>query len=92
MLNEKNKVKTIYACEFYGFGYVALENAERCEQYCYTHGSCSAEIIAAPAGVFSSVSVIGNSSLLKRFAFGNMTYMVRASTLDESNDEIRGRR
>ncbi len=41
----RNKEKTIFRCEFCGFGYGALEDAERCEQYCHTHGSCSPEIM-----------------------------------------------
>ena len=40
-----NKGKTIYRCELCGFGYSAIEIAERCEQYCHIHGSCSPEIM-----------------------------------------------
>jgi len=40
-----NNGKTIYRCELCGFGYSAIEIAERCEQYCHIHGSCSPEIM-----------------------------------------------
>jgi hypothetical protein len=29
--------QTIYECEICRFGYLELETAERCEQYCYSH-------------------------------------------------------
>jgi hypothetical protein len=46
MVNElKGKRETVYLCEICGFGYGDLDTAERCEQYCDTHGSCSLEII-----------------------------------------------
>ncbi len=41
----ENKGTTIFRCEFCGFGYSDLDNAERCEQYCHIHGSCSPEIM-----------------------------------------------
>jgi hypothetical protein len=45
LVNELDKKgKMIYICELCGFGYADLEMAERCEQYCYTHGSSSIEI------------------------------------------------
>lgn len=45
MVNElKRKGETIFLCELCGFGYRDLETAERCEQYCYTHSSCSPKI------------------------------------------------
>lgn len=46
MVNEfRKKGQIVYLCEACGFGYKDLENAERCEQYCDTHGSCSLEIM-----------------------------------------------
>jgi hypothetical protein len=33
-----------YICELCGFGYRSVETAERCEEYCDLHGSCSPEI------------------------------------------------
>ena len=45
MVNElRKKGQTVYLCEACGFGYEDLDTAERCEQYCDTHGSCSLEI------------------------------------------------
>jgi hypothetical protein len=45
MVNElRRKSATVYTCELCGFGYRDLETAERCEQYCDMHGSCSIEI------------------------------------------------
>jgi len=45
MVDEMKKGgKTIYLCELCGFGYADLETAERCEEYCDLHGSCSLEI------------------------------------------------
>jgi len=41
-LNRKGAI--VYTCELCGFGYRELETAERCEEYCDTHGSCSPEI------------------------------------------------
>jgi len=40
----KRKNEIVYLCELCGFGYRDLETAEKCEQYCDTHGSCSPEI------------------------------------------------
>ncbi len=40
----KRKGETVYTCELCGFGYEDLETAERCEQYCDIHGTCSIEI------------------------------------------------
>jgi len=37
--------RTVYQCELCLFGYRDLEDAERCEQYCATHESCSPEIM-----------------------------------------------
>ena len=38
MVNETKCIgQTIYECEICGLGYLELETAERCEQYCYTH-------------------------------------------------------
>ncbi len=36
--------KTVYLCEICRLGYRDLETAERCEQHCYSHASCSLEI------------------------------------------------
>jgi hypothetical protein len=45
MVNEfERKVGTVFQCELCGFGYQDLDTAERCEEYCNTHGSCSPEI------------------------------------------------
>ena len=38
------KGHTIYQCELCDFGYGDLETAERCEQYCYSHGKPSLKI------------------------------------------------
>ncbi len=40
----KRKNETVYLCELCGFGYGDLDTAEKCEQYCDTHGSCSLQI------------------------------------------------
>jgi hypothetical protein len=40
----KRKGETVYTCELCGFGYSDLETAERCEQYCDSHGNSSTEI------------------------------------------------
>ena len=37
--------RTVYQCELCLFGYTHLEDAERCEQYCATHNSCSPQIM-----------------------------------------------
>jgi hypothetical protein len=39
-----SKGYTVYQCELCGHGYTDLETAERCEQYCYSHGSHSPKI------------------------------------------------
>jgi hypothetical protein len=45
MVNEARwKGKTVYECEICGSGYLDLETAERCEQYCCSHGSPSPKI------------------------------------------------
>jgi rubrerythrin len=45
MVNElERKGKIVYQCEFCGFGYKDIDTAEKCEQYCDTHGNYSAEI------------------------------------------------
>ena len=45
MVNEvRSKGETVYECELCGFGYGDLETAERCEQYCYSHGRPSQQI------------------------------------------------
>lgn len=36
--------QTVYECELCDMGYGAIETAERCEEYCEKHGSCSLEI------------------------------------------------
>ena len=42
MVNELTlKGKIIVECELCGSGYTNIEAAERCEQYCYFHGSPS---------------------------------------------------
>jgi hypothetical protein len=40
----ERKSGTIFQCEVCGFGYGDLDTAERCEEYCNTHASCSLEI------------------------------------------------
>ncbi len=40
----KLKGLTAYGCELCGSAYADLETAERCEQYCYSHGSSSEKI------------------------------------------------
>jgi len=40
----KRKGEAVFVCEFCGFGYSDLDTAERCEEYCDTHGSCSLDI------------------------------------------------
>lgn len=37
--------RSVYQCELCLFGYGDLETAERCEQYCATHKSCSPKIM-----------------------------------------------
>ena len=45
MVNELiSKGVTVYQCELCGHGYSDLDTAERCEQYCYSHGSHSPKI------------------------------------------------
>ncbi len=45
MVNElERKIGTVFQCELCGFGYQDLDTAERCEEYCDTHGTYSAEI------------------------------------------------
>jgi hypothetical protein len=45
MVNElESKAGTVFQCELCGFGYKDLDTAERCEEYCDAHGSCSLEI------------------------------------------------
>ena len=39
------KLRSVYLCELCGFGYVDLETAERCEQYCYTHATSSTKLV-----------------------------------------------
>jgi hypothetical protein len=42
MVNEVRWMgQRIYECEICGFAYTDLETAERCEQYCYSHGHYS---------------------------------------------------
>jgi len=42
MVNEaKWRGRTVFECELCGSSYGDLETAERCEQYCYVHGSPS---------------------------------------------------
>lgn len=36
--------REIYRCEECGFGYADLKTAEECQQYCFSHESCSLEI------------------------------------------------
>ena len=46
MVHEVEKSKlTLFACELCGSAYKDLETAERCEQYCYSHGRSSRDII-----------------------------------------------
>ncbi len=40
----KRRDVTVYVCELCGFGYEDVDTAERCEQYCNTHGVSSPEI------------------------------------------------
>jgi hypothetical protein len=40
----KMKDRTVYQCEFCDMGYVDLNDAEGCEEYCGTHDSCSTGI------------------------------------------------
>lgn len=40
----KNKDETIYQCEFCDMGYADPNTAERCEEHCSTHDSCSLDI------------------------------------------------
>lgn len=45
MVNElERRVGTVFQCEICGYGYQDLDMAERCEEYCDTHGSYSVEI------------------------------------------------
>ena len=45
MVNEVRwRGQTIYECETCGFGYLELEIAEHCEQYCYSHKKPSSKI------------------------------------------------
>jgi hypothetical protein len=45
MVNEfEGKVGAVFQCEVCGLGYKDLDTAERCEEYCNAHGSCSLEI------------------------------------------------
>jgi len=46
MVYEINRrARTIYQCGLWLLGYGRLEDAERCEQYCATHQSCSPKIM-----------------------------------------------
>lgn len=40
----KDNDATIYQCEICEMGYSEQETAERCEEYCNTHESCSIDI------------------------------------------------
>ena len=40
----ERKIGTVFQCEICGFGYQDLDTAERCEEYCDIHGSCSIAI------------------------------------------------
>jgi hypothetical protein len=40
----KRKIGTLFQCEICGFGYLDLDTAERCEEYCDIHGSWSIAI------------------------------------------------
>jgi len=40
----KRKGEAVLQCELCGFGYKDLDMAERCEEYCDIHGSCSLDI------------------------------------------------
>ncbi|MGA2310301.1 MAG: hypothetical protein ABSG57_12245 [Candidatus Bathyarchaeia archaeon] len=42
MERERERERTIFQCELCGHSYADLETAERCEQYCYSHGRPSA--------------------------------------------------
>lgn len=45
MVSEKeHESEKIYVCDLCGYGYKNLETAERCEEWCATHKSCSIEI------------------------------------------------
>ena len=39
------RTDVIYHCEICGFGYTDLGTAERCEEFCDTHGFSSEEIL-----------------------------------------------
>ncbi len=39
-----DKGKLIYKCGVCGFGYLTIELANKCENYCKAHGACSLEI------------------------------------------------
>ena len=45
MVNELiKKGLAVYQCELCGFGYADIDTAERCEEYCDTHGTFSLDI------------------------------------------------
>jgi hypothetical protein len=45
MVSEKyTRRGMVYLCELCGFGYADIDTAERCEQYCYSHGKPSPRI------------------------------------------------
>ncbi len=37
--------KTVFVCDICGLGYRERETAERCQDYCAAHRSCSLEIM-----------------------------------------------
>jgi len=45
MVSEKEHVgEKIYICDQCGYGYKVRETAERCEEWCSAHQSCSIQI------------------------------------------------
>jgi len=41
---ENNDGKRVFICEACGFAYATVPMAEKCEEYCISHRSCSLDI------------------------------------------------
>lgn len=44
VMQSKKNDRAVYQCEFCDMGYADLNPAQRCEEWCSTHDSCSLEV------------------------------------------------
>jgi thioredoxin 1 len=65
--------QTLYQCEACGFGYKEIENAQKCENFCKEHRSCSTEI--ARHAVFERPAT-ENASPLQNFLLSDLPVIV----------------